>query len=133
MTQARAIEPRARERQHVVGEVEAKPALDLAAEEFEHAPSAGAEIEQRAERPVGECRADRCLDLLVCDVKLADAVPLGSVAAEIDLRRRGPRRAHRREAFAVARNRRIRGVEPRDQFPRERRVAAALGKPEESP
>ena len=29
--------------------------------------------------------------------------------------------------------RRIRGVEPRDQLARERRVAAALGKPEESP
>ena len=46
------------------------------AEQFEHAPGAGAEIEQRADRLVGERRADRFLDRGVGDMQLADAVPL---------------------------------------------------------
>ena len=57
MAQAGAVEPRARERQHVERHVEAEAALDRGPEQFEHAAGAGAEIEQRAERLVGERRA----------------------------------------------------------------------------
>ena len=74
------------------------------AEQFEHAAGAGAEIEQRAERLVGERRADRCFDRGVGDMQLADAVPLGGMRAEIGLRRGGARRAHRGEPLAVARD-----------------------------
>ena len=51
MAQAGAVEPRARERQHVERQVEAEAALDRGSEQFQHAPGAGAEIEQRAQRP----------------------------------------------------------------------------------
>ena len=51
MAQARAVEPRARQRQHVERQIDAEAALDPRPEQFEHAPGAGAEIEQRAERP----------------------------------------------------------------------------------
>ena len=70
-------------------------------EQFEHAPGAGAEIEQRADRLVGERSADLGLDRLIGHVQLADAVPFGGVAAEIVLRRGG--------AGARARRRAVRG------------------------
>ena len=50
MLEAGAIEPRARERQHVERQIEAEAALDIGGEQFEHAPGAGAEVEQRADR-----------------------------------------------------------------------------------
>ena len=54
MAQAGAVEPGARHGQHVEREVDAEAALEVGAEQFEHAAGAGAEVEQRAERPVGE-------------------------------------------------------------------------------
>ena len=120
MAQAGAVEPRARERQHVERHVEAEAALDRRPEQFEHAAGAGAEIEQRAERLVGERRADRLLHRLVGDVQLADAVPLGGVAREIVLRRGGARGAHRGEPLAVARDGRVVGIEPCDKLARQR-------------
>ena len=49
-----ALEPGARDRQHVERQIDAEPALDVRAEQLEHAAGAGAEVEQRAERPVGQ-------------------------------------------------------------------------------
>ena len=109
------------------------PRSSSRAEQFEHAAGAGAEIEQRAERLVGERRADRGLDRLVGDVQLADAVPLGGVRAEIGLRRGGARGAHRGEPLAVARDHRIGGIEPVEQRARELGAAAVLGQAEERP
>ena len=54
MFQAGAFQPVARQQQHVEREVESESALDLAAEQFEHAAGAGAEIQKRSERLVGE-------------------------------------------------------------------------------
>ena len=104
------------------------------AEQFQHAAGAGAEIEQRAERPVGERLADRALDRLVGDVQLADAVPFRGMRAEIVLRgcgarARAPRRAARGRAAAIGSF----GIEPRDQRARELGAAAALGQAEERP
>ena len=96
--QAGAVEPGARQRQHVERQIEAEAALDVGREQFEHAAGAGAEIEQRAERLVGQRRADRVFDRGVGDMQLADAVPLGGVAAEIILRRGGARARARRRA-----------------------------------
>ena len=50
MLEPGAVEPRARQRQHVERQIDAEAALDIGPEQFEHAPGAGAEIEQRAER-----------------------------------------------------------------------------------
>ena len=103
------------------------------AEQLEHAPSAGTEIEQRADRLVGERRADRRFDRGVGDVKLADAVPLGRMPPEIVLRGGGARGAHRREPLAVARDDRIVRIEPGDQRARDVGGAAALAEAEKRP
>ncbi len=100
MLQPGAVEPRARQRQHVERQIEAEAALDVGGEEFEHAPGAGAEIEQRPDRLVGERGADRLFDRGVGDVQLADAVPLarrgaGNNSARRRRGRRGPRPAAR--------------------------------------
>ena len=50
MTQAGAIEPRARHGQHVERKIEAEAAFDLGAEQLQHAAGAGAEIEQGGRR-----------------------------------------------------------------------------------
>ena len=133
MAQAGALEAGARQQQHVERQIDAEPALDDRAEQFQHAAGAGAEIEQRAERPVGERVADRVLDRLVGDMQLADAVPLRGVRAEVVLRGGGARGPHRGEPLAVARDRRVVGVELRDQRARELGAAAAFGQAEERP
>jgi hypothetical protein len=101
---------RARERQHVEREIEAEAALDLRPEQFEHAPGAGAEIEQRAYRGLRQGADDCLLDRLVGDVELANAVPLGGVPAEIGLGGAGALRPHRGQPLAIARERRVVGV-----------------------
>ena len=128
-----AVEPRAGQRQHVEREIEAEPALDVAGEKFEHAPGAGAEIEQRTDRRVAERGADRLLDRGVGDVQPADAVPLGGVAAEIVLRGGGAGGAHGGQPLAVAGDDRIVGIEPGDQGAGDVGDAAALAEAEERP
>ena len=105
MAQARALDPGAGQQQHVERKIDAEPAFEVGPEHFEHAAGAGAEIEQRAERPFGERLADRALDRLVGDVQLADAVPFRGVGPEVVLRRRGARaRAPPRAARGRARS-----------------------------
>ena len=133
MLEPGAVEPGARERQHVAREVEAEAALDVAGEELQHAPGAGAEIEQRADRLVAERRADRRFDRGVGDVQLADAVPFGGMPAEIILRGGGARGAHRGQPLAVAGDDRIVRIEPGDQRARDVGGAAALAEAEEHP
>ncbi len=129
MLQAGAVEPRARQRQHVERQIEAEAALDIAGEQFEHAAGAGAEIEQRADRLVGERGADGVFDRGIGDVELADAVPFGGMAPEIILRGGGARGAHRSQAVrGHGRSTRIVGIEPRDQGARDVGAAAALGR-----
>ena len=128
-----AVEPRARQRQHVERHIEAEAALDPRPEQLEHAPGAGAEIEQRADRLLDERGADRLLDRLVGDVQLADAVPFGGMPAEICLRRGRALRAHRGEPLAVARQRGVAGIEPCDQRRARVRPPRRLAQPEEGP
>ena len=87
MLQPRAFQPCARQRQHVERHVDAEPALDLGPEQFEHAARSGAEIEEGADRPVGERCLDRALDRRIRDVEPSDAVPFGRVRGKIALRR----------------------------------------------
>ena len=133
MAQPGAIEPRAGEREHVEREIESQAALDARPEQFEHAPGAGAEIEQRAQGAVRERAADGVLDRRVGDMELADAVPLRRVAAEIGLRGVGALRPHRRQALPVARQRGVVGIETGDEFARQFGGAAALAQAEERP
>ncbi len=98
MAQAGAVKPRARQRQHVEREIKSEPARDVGAEQFQHAAGAGAEIEQRFDRPVGDRGLDRFLHGGVGHMQLADAVPFRGMAAEIGLRRGRARGAHHRSA-----------------------------------
>ena len=63
-----------------------------------------------SERTSVPARAARIASSTACigDVQLADAVPLGGVAGEIGLRRRGARRTNRGEPLAVAQQHRRR-------------------------
>ena len=133
MLEPGTVEPGAGERQHVEREIQAQAALDLRAEQLEHAPGAGAEIEQRAHLDARERAGDRLLDRLVGDMELADAVPLRGVAAEIGLRHLVALRAHGNEPLAIARQRRVVGIEPRDELARELGRAAALAQTKERP
>ena len=107
--------------------------LDPRPEQFEHAPGAGAEIEQRAHRDIGERGADRFLHRLVGDMKLANAVPLRGMAAEIGLRRLRALRPHGDKTLAVAPERGVVGIEAGHELARERRRPAPLGQTEEGP
>ena len=131
--QAGAIEPGAGQRQHVERQIEAEAALDVIGEQLQHAAGAGAEIEQRADRLVGERAADRFFHGGIGDMKFSDAVPLGGVPAEIILCRGGARGAHRGEPLAVAGDDRVVGIEPRDHRARDVGGAAALAQTEERP
>jgi hypothetical protein len=124
---------RARQQQHVDRHVDAQPTLDARPEQFENAPRSGAEIEQRAERLVGEHVADRALHRLIGDMQLADAVPLGGVRAEISLSGVGARAAHRGQSLAVAHHHRILRIEPCHQRAGNLRAAASFSQPEERP
>jgi hypothetical protein len=99
----------------------------------QHAAGAGAEIEQRAKRLVGERRADRRLDRLVGDVQLADAVPFGGVGAEISLRGGSTGLPHRGEPGAVAGDGWVGRIEALEQRARHRRPAAGFGQAEKGP
>ncbi len=133
MLEPGTIEPRARQRQHVERQIEAEPALDLRPEQLEHAAGAGAEIEQRAHRRRRQRRGDRLLDRRVGDMQLADAVPLGGVAAKVSLGCGGPLRAYGGEPFAIAGERRILRVEASNELARQLGRPAPLPEAEECP
>src|SRR4051812_960038 len=133
MTQARAVEPRPRHRQHVEREIEAEALLYPRSEQFEHAPGAGAEIKQRAHRYIGERGADRFLHRRVGDMKLANAVPLRGMPGEIGLRRLRALRSHGEQALTIAPERGVVGIEAGHELARERRRAAPLRQTKEGP
>ena len=99
-----AVEPRARERQHVERQIEAEAALDSSANSSSMRP---VPVPRSSSERIGlSASAARIavFDGGVGDVQLADAVPFGGVAAEIILRGGGARgRAPRRAARGRAR------------------------------
>ena len=133
MLQAGAVKPGARERKHVERHVEAEPAFDRRSEQFQHAPGAGAEIEQRAQLSARERAGDGCFDGLVGNMQLANAIPLGRMPAEVSLRGSRPRGAHRGEALAIAQQHGVRRVEPPDEIARQLGRRVALAQPKEGP
>ena len=133
MLQAGAIEPGAGQRQHVERQIEAQPALDVAANSSSMRP---VPVPRSSSDRIGlsaSAAADRLLDGGVGDVKFADAIPLGGMPAEIVLCRGGARGAHRGEPLAVAGDHRVVGIEPRDHRARDIGGAAALAQTEERP
>ncbi len=133
MLEPGAVEPGAREREHVEREIQSEPALDLRPEQLEDSAGAGAEIEQRARRRSRKRGADRRLHGFVGHVQLADAVPLRGVATEIGLRRRSALCAHGGEPLAVAGERWIGGIEPGDKLPHQPGRPLALAQAKERP
>src|ERR1700730_4351775 len=111
MADAGMGEPAAGESQHLVAEIDAETALDLGTEQFENATRPGPEIKQGTERAGKQQGADFRLDRVIGGVKLANAVPLGCVAAEIVLGRLDPRGPHAGEPLAGAGKDRVRVVE----------------------
>ena len=92
----------------------APAALEAGPEQLEHAAGAGAEIEERAKRLVGERRLHLGLDRLVGDVQRAGGAHLG-------------------EPLAIARDHRVALVEPPDQRTHRERSRPVLGEAEERP
>jgi hypothetical protein len=131
--EAGTLQPVAREQQHVERKIEAKPALDLPAEQFEHTARTGAEIEQRAERLVGKRGTDRLLDRIVGHMQFADAIPFGGVRAKISLRGGGAGLPHGGEPRAVARDGLIGGIEALDQRACNFGPSAMLGQTKKGP
>ena len=60
-------------------------------EQLEHAPGAGAEIDQQGEGARPKRLVDRSLDLFFGDMQRADLVPLSGMLLEVALRRILPR------------------------------------------
>ena len=133
MLEPGAVEPGAGDRQHIEREIEAEAALDRGAEQLEHPPGAGAEIEQGADLGARQGAGDGLLDGVIGDMQLADPVPLGGVATEIGLRDRLPLRPHRCQPLAIARERRVGRVEPGNEIAGELGGPAPLAQAEEGP
>jgi tRNA-Thr(GGU) m(6)t(6)A37 methyltransferase TsaA len=133
MAQPCTVEPRPRECQHVKRQIKAEAALNLRAEQFEHASGAGPEVEERAHGRARERRNNRFLDRFVRHLKIADPVPLGGVATEIALRSGGASGAYRGQPLTIACKRRVREIEPRNKLAREVGGPTALTEPEEGP
>jgi len=126
MFQAGAVEACACERKHVERQIETEAALDLAGERVR--ACARCRCRDRA-APGSACRRARRRSPLRRRYRRRAACgcgPFGGVAPEIVLRGGGARGAHRGEALAVARDRRVVGIEPSDQSAGNVGGAAAL-------
>ena len=102
-------------------------------EQLEHAPGAGAEIDQQREGPRPKRLVHRSLDLFFGDMQRADLVPLAGMLLEVALRRILPRLLDGRGARTVAGEHRVGGIEARHDGRGERRFAAGIGQAEEHP
>ena len=128
-----AFQLHARVGQHVMAEIKAEGAIGAGREQFEHAPGAGAEVDEERERPLAEGFVDSGLDLLLGDVERADSVPLAGMFLEIILRGFLARLVDGLGAGAVSGEDGVGGVEARDDRGGERRLVAAVGETEEHP
>ena len=129
----RALELHARIGQHVVIEIEAERAGGAGSKQLEHAPGAGAEIDEKREGTLAQRLVHGGLDLFLGHVQRADLVPLAGMGSEIGLRRFGAGLLHACGAGAVAGDRQIARVETRHDGAGERRLGAGLGQTEEHP
>ena len=107
--------------------------LRAGAEQFEDAPGAGAEIDQKVERPLAQRLVHGGLDLAFGHMERANPVPLGRVRLEVGLGRLGARLLHGFRAGAVAVNGQVGRVEALDNGAGERALGSAVGEAEEHP
>ncbi len=127
------VEVGAGDGEHLERLVEAESVLDPRAEELEHPPGAGSEVEHRAVRLAGQGGDDRLLDPLVGDVQAADPVPAGGVPGEVLPRRLRPLGAHRAQPLAVVGDRRVGGVEVGQRPADDASARPDVGEAEERP
>ncbi len=115
VARARALEIDARHGEHLARQIDAERALDARRHHFEHAPGAGADVEQVVDRLVGQELDQRRLDLALADMERADAVPVLRVGAEIGFGRGAPLPLHLVEPLAVERHDRVLGRQHGDE------------------
>ncbi len=72
--------------QHFRRTVDADRAVGPGREQLQHPAGAGTDVEQRADRPVGQQAGNRPLDLCIGDVQRADALPGRGMGFEIAAR-----------------------------------------------
>ena len=125
VAELRALEIDPRHRQHLAREIDADGPLDPRREDLEHAPGAGADVEEVADTVSRKERGERRLDLALLDIERADPVPLRGVGAEIGPRLRLALTLDGGEAFAIEGERRILAWQEVGQEPRQRAAAAA--------
>ena len=114
-------------------EIEAERARGAGAEQFEDAAGAGAEIDEKIERPLAQRRVHGRFDVALGDMQRADLVPLAGMGLEIGLGRFGARLLHGGGPGAIAGEREVARVEAGDDGVGERRFGAGLGQAEEHP
>ena len=106
----RRLELDPRQPKHLRRPVDADRLARARAEQFDHPPGAGADVDQPPERPLAERPVDRPLDLAFGDMERADLVPHLGMAGEIAVRGLGalgadrfdPRRIGGEQRAAVA-------------------------------
>ena len=129
--QAGLIDAGARQRQHRRALVDADGARRARGEKLEHAPGAGAKIEQIAERLRADHVDERRFDPLLRRMQRADLIPIGGARGEIGRRLLAARLARNVEADAVGVHDRIGRIETAQPFARQR--PARFGEAEEGP
>ncbi len=128
-----AFELRARVGQHGRAQVDAEAAPIALAEELEHAPRSGAEVEEEIERARAQRLRDDGLHVRLGHVQGADAVPFAGVGLEVGLSRLLALLPQGLCAPPVADKDRIGAVHGLEDQPRERPALASLGQPEIHP
>ena len=116
-----------------MAEIEAERAGGARREQLEHAPRAGAEIDEQREGPRPKRLVHRGLDVSLGDMQRADPVPLAGMLPEIALRRILPRLLDGGGARAVAGEDGVGGIEARHDRRGKLRFAACIGQTEEHP
>ena len=131
MPEAGLIDASARQRQHRRALVDADCARRVRGEELQHAPSAGAKIEQIAERLRADDVEERGFNPLLRRMQRADLIPIGGARGEIGGRLLAARFARNVEADAVGVHDRIGRIETAQPFMRQR--STRFGEAEEGP
>ena len=119
--------------QHRLVDVEAEAALEAVGKQFERPPGAGAEIEEKAERPVAQRFLHRLLDVALGDVQRANVVPVGRMFFEKDLRRSFAVALQGIGALAIKPYRSFRRIDVGDQAQRQAAAGVAVGEVEIDP
>ena len=111
MRRALPLDAEPREVQHGVAAVDADRPGGARRQDLEHAPGAGAEVEQRPHRRVADGVEHRGFDALLGHVQGPDPVPVRRLGGEIAFRGGGAASARLRQAGVVGAQGRVLGVD----------------------